>query len=149
MGRESFDSVQLRKRYYQKWGNELKYKLGPYDFEKEARSLIEAAIVNETETRPPLGGKDIMEAFNLSEGPEVGRIVREVYKLFKSRPYTREEILEIVRERWEGETYKHLILLHKKYTLKSLFCMVTTNTKSSLKKKGRKVSPRQFCRLNS
>jgi hypothetical protein len=98
MGRESLDVVRLRKRFYDKWAKELQSLQGNYEFEVEARKLIEHALLHETTGVLPITGYDIMEKFGISPGPQVGQILRQARSLYNVNPCSRDDLLEQLRQ---------------------------------------------------
>jgi hypothetical protein len=94
MGRPSLDAVKLRKRYFEKWNATLDTLQGDYNFEIEARRLIEYAILNETTVVLPITGHDIMEAFeDVEPGPKVGELLKKAKALYEEEPCSRERLL--------------------------------------------------------
>lgn len=94
MGRGAIDSVRLRLRNYDKWTNDLRQLHGDYEFDVEARKLIEHTLLTETAKISPITGKDVMEAFNVPPGAQVGRLVERGYELYLSDPCTKELLLQ-------------------------------------------------------
>jgi hypothetical protein len=95
MGRSTLDVVRFRKRFYDKWTQELSTLQGDYSFEIEARKLIEYTLLNETLSVLPITGQDIIDAFDEVEpGPKVGKLLEAAKALYEAEPCSREELLE-------------------------------------------------------
>lgn len=97
MGREELDAARLRKRFYEEWVKELELLQGSYDFEIEARKLIEAVILYKLASVLPITGNDIIAEFNISPGPEVGQFLDRARKLYITQPCSREQLLKKLR----------------------------------------------------
>lgn len=93
MGRENLDIVRLRKRFYEEWTKELELLQGNYDFEVEARKLIEHVLLNKLTAVLPITGNDIIKEFNLSPGPDVGLFLERARSLYNAKPCSREELI--------------------------------------------------------
>lgn len=95
MGRNNLDTVRLRKQFYDKWSKELETKLGTYNFNIEARKLIEHALLNETVSVQPITGNDIMKQFNLQPSRQVGELLKIARTFYNADPYlSRSDLLE-------------------------------------------------------
>ena len=98
MGRDNIDPVQLRTRFYNRWTGELSL-LGPgYDFEVEARKLIEYALLTLATPVLPITGKDIIEVLGVAPGPEIGRLLDRAHGIYRDSPCSRETLLERLTE---------------------------------------------------
>jgi hypothetical protein len=98
-GRESFDSVKFRKRYYDRWRKEFEVRTDDCDFEREARKLIEHALLSELENVLPINGTDIMREFSIPPGHEVKNILAIAKEIFNSAPCTNDRLYHLIRER--------------------------------------------------
>jgi hypothetical protein len=96
IGQESVDADKLCKRFYDSWSKKLKNLTGDYNFEIEARKLIERALIFEMQTSFPITGKDIMERFNLPTGKIVGDILKRANFLYEDNPCRSEELLTVL-----------------------------------------------------
>ncbi|MEW5958972.1 MAG: hypothetical protein AB1801_14665 [Chloroflexota bacterium] len=95
MGRDSLDVVKFRNRYYERWVKEIDSLQGDYDFNFEARRLIEYTLLSDTMAVLPITGDDILNTFNTIEpGPKVGRLLQEARKIYENHPCTKEELLK-------------------------------------------------------
>ena len=98
-GRENFDSVKFRRRYYDKWRKEFEVRTDDCDFEREARKLIEHALLSELEKVLPINGTDVMREFCIPPGNEVKEILALAKEIFNNAPCTYEQLLQRTRER--------------------------------------------------
>lgn len=87
MGRDKLDAARLRRRYYDKWTKELQLLRGDYEFEVEARKLIEHVLLNEMTDVLPITGADIMREFSIPPGPKVGDYLEKAKKIFSNEGY--------------------------------------------------------------
>lgn len=94
MGRENLDIIRFRKRFYQDWVKELELLKGNYEFEIEARKLIEHVLLNKITSVIPITGYDIINEFNIVPGPKVGLFLEKARNLYSIKPCSREELLE-------------------------------------------------------
>lgn len=103
MGRDALDPVRIRERFYDVWMKQLALLRPDFDFESEARKLIEHTLLSETAAVLPLTGKDIIENFEVAPGPEVGQLLQRARALYTIHPCSREELLGRLRlERRNG-----------------------------------------------
>lgn len=98
MGREKLDPIRLRKRYYEKWIKELQLLQGNYNFEDEARKLIENVLLFEMTSILPITGKDIMDEFNILPGPKVGHLLKVAYDIYSSEPCSHDKLLNELKQ---------------------------------------------------
>ena len=98
MGRESLDLVRLRKAHYQDWVTHFRGLNWPYDFEVEARKLIEETILTRTAKLLPITGQDIMKEFGVPPGPDVGALLGKARMIYESRPSCKAELLQRLRD---------------------------------------------------
>jgi hypothetical protein len=98
IGRGELDCVTFRSRYIDRWRREIGMLADGYDFQREARRLIEASLVRETMERPPITGDELMKEFNLGPGPRVGQILSLAHSLYRQSPGTKEQLLVQLRE---------------------------------------------------
>lgn len=97
MGRDNLDAIRLRKRFYQDWMKELELLKADYNFEIEARKLIEHVLLNKITSVLPITGYDIIDEFNVVPGPKVGLLLEKARNLYNVKPCSREELLEELR----------------------------------------------------
>jgi hypothetical protein len=98
MGRDFLDAVRFRKRFYERWSEAITSLEGDYDFEREARRLIEHSLLSETAAILPVTGSDIIDAFGLAPGPAVGQLLEKARRSYAERPCGRDELLSRLRE---------------------------------------------------
>lgn len=92
-GRESFDATKFRKRHYDKWKSAFEYRTDEVNFEREARKLVEAAMLSDQQNLLPIDGRDVMTHFNIAPGSAVKDLLQLARDLYNSKPCTREELL--------------------------------------------------------
>jgi hypothetical protein len=98
MGREHVDPARLRTRFHEKWSEELDTLRPDYEFEIEARKLIERVLLTETTAVLPITGKDIMEEFDISPGPLVGELLQRARTIYDAKPCSRDILLGQLRQ---------------------------------------------------
>jgi hypothetical protein len=98
MGREAVDVVRLRTRFYDKWTQELNLLEPDYEFEIQARKLIEYALLTVTTPVLPITGKDIMEDFDIPPGPRVGQLLERARRIYDTKPCSRAVLLDQLRQ---------------------------------------------------
>lgn len=94
IGQDSLDPSAIVSRYYDKWSSDLRSRLADYDFEEEARKLVEQTLLNEHEPSLPITGEDIMKVFGIPPGREVGRLWRRARDLYRHGPTNRDALLQ-------------------------------------------------------
>jgi hypothetical protein len=94
LGRDHIDFLAFRRRYFDKWQAQLKLLSEGYDFKREARKLIEDALLKDPTSVLPITGADIISELGLSPGPVVGTLLVEAKKLYASDPCDRASLLE-------------------------------------------------------
>ena len=97
MGHEYIDPERLVRRNYEKWAQSLRAFSSDYDFESEARKLIENAILTDLSSLMPITGKDIIQEFGVEPGKLVGRLLGEARESYQQTPCTRIELLDRLR----------------------------------------------------
>jgi hypothetical protein len=98
MGRENIDVDRLCKRFYHQWMKELEQLEGRYNFEVEARKMIEHALLTGMMQVLPFTGKDIMNEFNIAPGPQVGEMLQRARIYFDAGVHSRNELFRKLRE---------------------------------------------------
>jgi hypothetical protein len=97
MGREAIDAVRMRKRYAERWTKELHSLTYGFDFEREARKLIELALLTEASAVIPITGQDILDYFpDIVPGPEVGKLLKLARDIYEKEPCSKEALLRRV-----------------------------------------------------
>ncbi len=93
MGRENLDPVAFRKRYFEKWCRDLQTLTWGFDFDTEARKLIERALLVESTNVLPITGDDVMRELNIEAGPAVGKMLAMAREFYDQSPCSRSEVL--------------------------------------------------------
>jgi hypothetical protein len=93
LGRDSLDAVRLRKRFYDKWVKELDNLADGYDFEREARRLVEHTLLSDLIPVLPITGDDIVREFGIQPGEAVGEFLRKARCVYDETPCSREELI--------------------------------------------------------
>lgn len=94
MGQEFLDPVRICDRYYDKWSKELRLRMGDYDFEFEARKLIEHTLLTDAELPLPITGQDIIRQLGIPPGPSVGRLLKKARILYTENPSSKEDLIQ-------------------------------------------------------
>ena len=102
LGHEFLDVRAICNRYYDKWSKQLRLKVGPYDFEDEARRLIEHTLITDAELPLPVSGSDIMTRFGLPPGPKIQALLKTAKSIYEVNPCSRETLLDEVSKRLDG-----------------------------------------------
>jgi len=102
LGRSYIDAVRLRKRYYDQWMDNLSYLSPDYDFQLEARRLIEHAMLVDIGAGMPITGQDIITEFGLAPGPKIGSLLMRARLLFEQSPTDRDGLLAALRRESES-----------------------------------------------
>jgi hypothetical protein len=103
LGRPHIDAVRVRKRYYDQWMDRLSYLSLGYDFEAEARRLVEYALIIDLAAGIPVTGQDIMTEFGLAPGPTVGTLLTRAKVIFEESPRDRASLLAALKAELEPE----------------------------------------------
>ena len=91
--------MRFRNRFYDKWIQELATQTRNYDFEQEARKLIEQSLLTSTTPVLPITGGDIIDRFEIEPGPRVGDLLRMARQLYDAAPCSKDELLTRLSER--------------------------------------------------
>lgn len=93
LGLPIIDVAKVRRQNYERWQSWLESLAFGYDFDREARRLIEHALLRDRLAPLPIDGSDIMRHFNLKPGPKVGEYLRQAVFLYGTRPCKGAELL--------------------------------------------------------
>ena len=93
LGRVAIKPKNFSNQYYSQWVKELDLR-EDYDFEVEARRMIERAMIEDTRPRLPIDGQDVMNEFSLEPGKKVGDILKRAMQIFDRQPCSRDELLK-------------------------------------------------------
>lgn len=97
IGRDNLDSVKFRMKNHQSWSNELAL-LQDYNFESEARKIIERDLLAYVKPVLPFDGKDIMEYFGIPPGKQVGDLLKLGHSILETQSYPKEQFLKVLSE---------------------------------------------------
>jgi hypothetical protein len=103
-GRPSFNVVKFRLRYYDRWKKIFENRTDDCDFEREARKLVEHALLSEEQNVMPIDGIDVMETFDVPPGGKVKEILGIAKEIYATQPCTKEKLLGLIRARIEPGT---------------------------------------------
>lgn len=98
MGREHLDAPRFRKRFYDAWTKDLQTRQPDYDFDTEARKLIEHALLSETAPVLPITGHDIIAEFGIDPGVRVGELLASARNVYEASPCSSADLLERLRQ---------------------------------------------------
>ena len=98
MGYPFLDVVRFRKRFYDRWQDKLRALQTGYDFQSEARRLVEQSMIADGAAGMPLTGADILATFGVSPGPIVRVGLEMAFSRFQKGPCGRAELIEYLRE---------------------------------------------------
>lgn len=98
LGREALDIVRFRVRNFEKWAADLQALRTEYDFQFEARRLVEKELLSDRSRVMPITGADLIASFSLQPGPLVGDILKCAERLYMGEPCSRERLLERIRD---------------------------------------------------
>lgn len=99
IGRDALEPVVFFSRHASTLSEGMRLLREDCDFQIEARKLVERAMLSETSSVLPVTGQDLMDAFQIPPGPEVGRLLGVVRSLYEASPCGREELLQRVAEK--------------------------------------------------
>ena len=97
IGRDHVDPTQLRKRFYDKWAAEMSLLGSGFDFETEARKRIENVLLSSPIL--PITGRDIIQAFGIGPGPDVGRLLERAQSLYAAQPCNGDALIDRLKRR--------------------------------------------------
>jgi hypothetical protein len=97
LGRDGIRPKNFSNRHYSRWLRELEVKEN-YDFDLEARKLVERAMLEDTQPQMPITGRDIMQEFSIGPGRRVGDLLKRAMDIYDGRPCSREELLQMLRQ---------------------------------------------------
>lgn len=98
LGHPHLDVVALRHRHLHGWQKRIDQLDDGFEFEFEARRLVEDSILSEWSNVLPITGADVMEEFGIRPGKRVGEILRFARELYQSGEYDRESLLKKLAE---------------------------------------------------
>ena len=98
LGLTHLDIPKFRALHYERWLRQLELLSGGYEFEVEARRLIEFVVVSDVATAMPITGRDVIDEFGLEPGPGVYASLLRARELFIAEPCGRDELLRRLAE---------------------------------------------------
>jgi hypothetical protein len=88
--------------FFSRQGHEIRKALALFssegDLEKEARRCIERILLTEFSQLLPITGGDIIQYFGIPPGPRVGELLMEARKIYETERYTRDQLLQRLRD---------------------------------------------------
>lgn len=99
LGKKGLDTVKFRNRYVGRWKKELEIMQEDYDFNYEASRLIESALINDSQSALPFSSTELMDYFNLPQGPDVGEYLKIANIIYKSGIVDKQQLLREVGNR--------------------------------------------------
>ena len=94
MGLDELDVKVFRERHFAAWRKQLGVLNSNADPRTHLTRLIERELLNLRAVTPmPVAGEDVMDAFGLAPGPEVGSVLRTITAIHSESGGTREELL--------------------------------------------------------
>ena len=98
VGQPWLDAGRITKSQYSIWSSKIRTLSVGYDFEHEARRIVEHTIVNEYDPPLPITGSDLMREFGLPPGREVGEMLRRARSIYSRRPRDRDQLMDALRK---------------------------------------------------
>ena len=98
LGHEAMDVGAFRNRHLAAWRRRIEQLDDGFDFEFEARRLVEDALLSEWPRLLPITGTDIIKELGIPAGREVGRALEIARGLFQGGTVDYANLLEKVRE---------------------------------------------------
>ena len=101
LGHAAMDVVAFRNRHLAAWRKQIEKLNDGFDFEYEARRLVEDALLSERPRLIPIIGTDIIEELGIPAGRDVGRALEIARDFFQDGTFDRADLLEKVREKMD------------------------------------------------
>jgi hypothetical protein len=98
IGQDGINISDLRKRNLDYWRKSLEGFPDGVDFRLEARKLIEFKLLENFQERLPITGKDIMNIFELSPGPNIGKLLNIAKEIYDRDPCNKEILLSQLKK---------------------------------------------------
>jgi len=98
MGQDFLDPAKICERYYDKWDKKLQSMTGEYDFNSEARKLIEHTLLTDADLPLPITGQDIIRQLRIPPGTSVGRLLKKARNLYNENPCNKEALIAQLAE---------------------------------------------------
>lgn len=95
LGMEYVRVQPFREAHYSSWKAQVRVIDSKIDPRAYLVGLIERELLKLLETKPlPVTGSDVMDAFGIGPGPEVGRILKVIKKLHEEDEGSKEQLLD-------------------------------------------------------
>jgi hypothetical protein len=102
MGFISIDPIILRKRFYEKWEKKIKLFRDGFNFELEARKMVEQTLLNEENLPLPISGADIMSELGIAAGPDLRKVMKMALRYYCEMPCSKKELMKRLRDTIES-----------------------------------------------
>ncbi|WP_322074146.1 HD domain-containing protein [Burkholderia cepacia] len=104
MGRSRLDPIRFREKYYSDWVRVMEAYIDGYNFNDEARRLIENSVLAEGVDVLPISGRDLIDYFELEPGPEIGDLLQAAKVIFGIEKCDKDTLLTKLRAQREEKT---------------------------------------------
>ena len=101
LGHEALDVVAFRNRHLAVWRKRMKQLQDGFDFEFEARRLVEDSLLSEWPRLLPITGTDIITELGIPAGKGVGQALEIARGLYREGIYDPTDLLDEVRRKIE------------------------------------------------
>ena len=102
LGIDSIDPVKIRNKHYDRWKKQLELLNGDYNFETEARKLIETSLLELFTAKLPITGKDIIEHLGIPPGPIVKQLLGLAQAICQNEKCTKDKLLLKLRDQLDS-----------------------------------------------
>ena len=102
LGHEALDAVAFRNRHLAAWRKRMDQLQDGFDFEFEARRLVEDSLLNEWPRLLPITGTDVITELGIPAGREVGQALEIARGLYREGIFDRADLLDEVRRVMES-----------------------------------------------
>ena len=96
LGHEGLDVVAFRNRHLAAWRKRIDQLDDGFDFQFEARRMVEDALLSEWPRLLPITGTDIIRELGIPAGRNVGRALEMARAFYQAGTFGREDLLEEV-----------------------------------------------------
>jgi len=98
LGLEYLRLSEYTNKHLQKWNKQIATLKDGFDFDFEARRIIELSIINDDKLPLPITGDDIITEFNISPGPRVREYLKKAQEIFLKSPCDKTRLLEKLKD---------------------------------------------------
>jgi len=88
----------LTNKYLQKWNKQITMLKDGFDFNLEARRIIELSIINDGNLPLPITGDDIINVLNIPPGSKVGETLRKAQEIYLRKPCNKSQLLDLLKD---------------------------------------------------